>query len=192
MASRSTWWTWPTLPGHTTPTLTAKSTSSCASARCWCSSRCGAAPPAAIGQLPGTDHANFVPPAIGRWWPEQGGIYAGVACGTEGAPDHHLVLGQPRVEGQLGWHAAMAWARSIVMRGFADWQLPSAAESALLFASLRECFDRGWHWTSDTPLIDGMAFAQDFSDGYQARHCKTANFRTRAVRRVPTQPVAQP
>ena len=42
-------------------------------------------PAAAVKPLKG------VPP-IGANWPGQGGFYAGVVRGTDGKPDHHLIL----------------------------------------------------------------------------------------------------
>lgn len=31
-------------------------------------------------------------PRLGAPWPEQGGIYAGIVRGRDGAPDHHLII----------------------------------------------------------------------------------------------------
>ncbi|MDD0981684.1 DUF1566 domain-containing protein [Pseudomonas shahriarae] len=44
-------------------------------------------------------------PAIGTYWPEQGGVYAGVMRGEEGRPDYHLVVAQ----GDKGENSSVAW-----------------------------------------------------------------------------------
>ena len=62
-------------------------------------------------------------------------------------------------------------------------RLPTRNESALLYAHLRESFDRSsWHWTS-TRASGGAAWNQGFDDGYQDSDDLSFEARVRLVRR---------
>jgi len=123
-------------------------------------------------------------PAIGQPWPGQGGIYAGLARGEDGQPDHHLVLAVEQPAIRLKWAAGVEWARGIEADGHKDFALPTRFESALLYANLRDQFDTSaWYWTS-TQYSDGCAWDQDFGNGYQDVNDKSYEGRVRAVRRL--------
>ena len=127
------------------------------------------------------------PPPIGHPW--QGGIYAGVARGDGGAPDHHLILSPDLPDRRLQFTAAVDWAQALRTAGLSDWSLPNRRESSLLFANLRDQFEPAWYWTSeavdssDDP--DGSyAWRQGFIDGSQdSSGHKSYEGRARAVRR---------
>ena len=109
-----------------------------------------------------------------------GGIYAGIARGENGQPDHHLIL-LDEAPKRLSWKKALEWAKSIG----AD--LPTRSESALLYANLRDLFQTDWwYWTSTQSAGDeAYAWIQDFDFGDQIIDRKGDDYRARAVRRVP-------
>ena len=121
-------------------------------------------------------------PRIGEMWADQGGIYAGLCRGIDGAADHHLILSTAKPDTELAWDDALAWARDLDDAGLNDWALPTRAESAVLFGNLRDQFDREWHWTSEQGSA-GTAWYQYFSGGYQGLY-ESFRGRARAVRRL--------
>lgn len=124
------------------------------------------------------------PPRIGHPWPAQGGIYAGIARGVEGAADHHLILAPVVPSALLAWQPARDWARGLAHTAFTDWDLPTRAESALLFAQLRDQLEHGWHWTSEAYRPDGaFAWSQHFGGGQEYVR-KIFESHARAVRRL--------
>ena len=127
----------------------------------------------------------LLPPRVGHRWAAQGGLYAGIARGAEGQPDHHLILAETAPDGALPWQAAVDWAAGLHLHSFSDWSLPTRAESALLYANLRGFFSGGWHWTGETHADDGSyAWLQTFYDGSQYYDHKSYEGRARAVRRL--------
>lgn len=129
--------------------------------------------------------ASQTPPPIGHPWPTQGGLYAGLARGVDGAPDHHLILANVMPSAPLAWQPAMDWAAGLTHGGFDDWALPTRAESAVLFAHLREQFEPRWHWTSEVDAEDGAcAWDQHFDNGFQSTSHESYVGRARAVRRL--------
>lgn len=125
-----------------------------------------------------------IAPRIGEVWPGQGGIYAGIARGTDGMPDAHLILCATTPDSTLDWGSALKWAANLDCDGFRDWHIPSRAESALLFANLRADIAPVWHWTADE--YDGSyAWRQYFYFGTQYDDVKSFHARARAVRRFP-------
>lgn len=133
---------------------------------------------AAPGSVATNPVANM--PNIGDQWPEQGGIYAGIARGLDGEPDGHLVLLPNEPTDKLNWTAANDWAKRVGN----DSRLPTRFESALLYANLQDKIDTdGWYWTG-TQSSDGTAFNQDFHYGNQGSSTKKSEGRARAVRRL--------
>ena len=122
-----------------------------------------------------------IPPRVGEVWPDQGGIYAGIARGFDGEPDGHLVLLPDEPTDKLNWAAANDWAQRLGN----DARLPKRFESALLYANLRDKIDiDGWYWTG-TQSSDNYAFVQHFYDGFQdVNYLKSSEGRARAVRRL--------
>jgi hypothetical protein len=123
-------------------------------------------------------------PAIGSFWAQQGGYFAGLVRGTEGAPDHLLILSAHKPAKELAWQAAMDWAASLDADDHRDWSLPNRAESAVLFGNVRDQFaDGGWHWTGEQ-YSRNLAWGQDFDVGLQTTIDKGYEGRARAVRRL--------
>lgn len=114
--------------------------------------------------------------------PLQGGLYAGILTNPNGEP-YVLVLLPEQPADRLTWRDAMAWAE-----GLGDGaDLPTRAESALLFALLQKEFKPNWHWTN-TPYGASSAWFQTFSDGVQSLGRQHYEFCARAVRRLILQP----
>ena len=108
-----------------------------------------------------------------------GGIYAGIHTLPDGT-HHAVLLLQDTPSKRLDWSAATAWAESV--RG----QLPSRPIAALLFANVRTCFERAWHWTNEVHEDDSScAWIQLFSYGGQDFNCQSSEGRARAVRLIP-------
>jgi hypothetical protein len=131
----------------------------------------------------GTTTSQTAPPTIGEYWPGQGGIYAGVARGRDGAPDYHLVLCKEATDRDFTWRAALDHAKTIEADGHKDFTVPTRWESALLYANLQDQFDTDyWHWTS-TQFSELRAWNQDFYYGYHYDDDKDYERRVRFVRR---------
>jgi hypothetical protein len=151
-------------------------------------------------RLPGDDARNghaFVgvrddPPAIGRYWPGQGGIYAGVVAGRDGDGifelDYHLILEHEQDRAEITWQPALEWARSIDRDGHRDFDLPTRSEQAILFGNVPALFEHSWYW-SNTPHASGSHYAwcHYFADGLQSYYREANAFRARAVRRLKIQ-----
>src|SRR5262245_11379444 len=66
-------------------------------------------------------------PRIGELWSAQGGIYAGVMRGRDGASDYYLIVG-PEYETDIDWNAGDKWAAGLKVHGLADFSLPFRKE----------------------------------------------------------------
>lgn len=110
---------------------------------------------------------------------KEGEHYAGLILGKEGKPDHHLVL-LPGEAQEVSWSAAREWAAG--MGG----ELPTRRELALLYANLREQFERLWYWSSETqePRAQ-LVWGQNFTSGIQTMYGRPFRGRARAIRRMP-------
>lgn len=121
--------------------------------------------------------SQVTPPRIGANWPEQGGVYAGIVRGEEGAADHHLIL-LPGDAQDLTWQAAMDWAND------AGGALPTRCEQALLYANVKGLFEAEWYWSCEQHAsVPVCAWLQDFVLGDQNYYDKASKDRARAVRR---------
>ena len=116
-----------------------------------------------------------IPAAIGAAF--AGGIYAGISRGVDGAPDEHLVL-LPGEAVDVNWGAAGAFAASV------GGELPTRAEQALLFASLKDQFEPRWYWSGEQ-AGPSFAWGQNFLNGNQLNDNRSYEGRARAVRRLP-------
>lgn len=152
-------------------------------------------------------------PRLGTAWPGQGGVFAGIGRGHDGAPDYALILatdpasifkdvawgktGQdvPGAKSRHDSHGntqAMADAGcklaklilALDIEGHTDFVLPSKADMDLLTANVPELFEEDWHWTS-TQLSAHGAFVQDFQDGDSGWCYEGTEHQARAVRRIP-------
>lgn len=121
-------------------------------------------------------------PKIGEYWPGQGGIYAGIARGWNGAADYPLILGIDAPAISVKWQAAIDHAKTIEADGHCDFRLPSKTESALLYANLKDLFDTDhWYWVGEQYSED-TAWIQFFNDGHQLYLDKDYEHRVRFVR----------
>ena len=104
--------------------------------------------------------------------------YAGVILGKDGQPDHHLVLFPGEAE-EVSWAAARDWA--VATGG----QLPTRRELSLLYANLREHFQRVWYWSCEPqePRAQ-LVWGQNFTSGIQTMYGRPFRGRARAVRRL--------
>jgi hypothetical protein len=108
----------------------------------------------------------------------EGEMYAGLILGRHGEPDHHLVL-LPAKAADVSWPAAQDWASE---RGGA---LPTRSELALLFANLRDEFDRAWYWSSEQHETRAqLVWGQNFASGIQTVYGRPFRGNARAVRRI--------
>jgi hypothetical protein len=139
--------------------------------------------PRFVANEPGPATASATPPAIGEYWPGQGGTYAGIARGRDGEPDYHLILAAEAPTTGFKWQAALEFSKTIVIDGHKDFAVPSRWESALLYANLQDKLDQdNWHWTS-TQSSEYRAFYQSFHGGGQDTGVKDYERRCRFVRR---------
>ncbi len=124
-------------------------------------------------------------PRIGSEWPGEGGIYAGIMRGRDGAPDYRLIVG-PQHDGELKWQAAMEWATGVNVKNCPiDFTLPFRAEQALLFANVPELFEKTWYWSREQHAVSAdFAWVQLFNHGNQYHYHKDVEWRARAVRRL--------
>ena len=108
----------------------------------------------------------------------EGEQYAGLILGKEGKPDHHLVL-LPGEALEISWSFAREWAQE------SGGELPSRRELALLYANLREQFERVWYWSSEPqePRAQ-LVWGQNFTSGIQTMYGRPFRGRARAVRRL--------
>ena len=115
---------------------------------------------------------------------QPGEQYAGIIVGKDGEPSHHLVL-LPEQHGCTTWKKASEWATQ------QGGSLPTRREQSLLFANLKDQFEKDWYWSSESYEPDtASAWFQYFTNGYQNYHHKDHNHcRARAVRRVKVEDV---
>ena len=119
-------------------------------------------------------------PAIGST-SSRGDIYAGIARGNDSERDYHLWLCPENPSERMAWADAVKWADNLGAHA----SVPSRAEQALLFANLKDQFERECYWSSAQYAgNDECAWYQNFNDGYQSRNRKGSQLRVRAVRRL--------
>lgn len=112
----------------------------------------------------------------------QGEQYAGLILGKDGKADHHVVLLPGEAE-DVSWSAAREWA---MQNGG---ELPTRRELALLYANLREHFQRMWYWSSEPQeLRSHLVWGQNFTSGIQTMYGRPFRGRAKAVRRLPIEP----
>lgn len=123
----------------------------------------------------------FTPPAIGEYWPGQGGVYAGQVREGDGTC-YHVILADAKPSSRLAWTAALKWAKTVGVDGHTDFEIPTRRASALLYANLSDRFEKTWHWTS-TSYSESYAWVSYFSSGDQGSAHKDTSCAARAVRR---------
>lgn len=157
---------------------------------------------------------STTPPAVGEYWANQGGIYAGIT--TNGERQWHLVLAiDPASKIKAPWgkfpneisgefsdsdgnHNCLLISKAepdnkiishltqLNIDGHTDFYLPSKNELKQLYKNIPEQFEKIWHWTS-TQYSALHAWGQDFGDGFQGVSLKDIELAVRAVRRLPIQ-----
>lgn len=109
---------------------------------------------------------------------QEGEQYAGLILGKD-EQDYHLVL-LPGETGDVSWPVAAEWAGE---RGGA---LPTRRELALLFANLRDGFERNWYWSNEPHATRAqLVWGQNFASGIQTIYGRPYRGHARAVRRIP-------
>lgn len=104
--------------------------------------------------------------------------YAGLILGKDGQDDYHVVL-LPDDAGDVSWTLARSWA------GEHGGELPNCRELSLLFANLREQFQREWYWSSEQHHTRmQLVWGENFASGIQTAYGRQFRGHARAVRRV--------
>lgn len=153
-------------------------------------------------------------PRIGEFWPEQGGVYAGLMRGVDGSADYHLVI----AAGDEGQQAELEWGGRGKDEPGATSEWDGKANTAALVASVHAHPAAEWaaslsigghhdwylaarresalcyanvpelfdkvYHWTSTQYSPGSAWNQNFYDGSQDGNDKSYDFRVRAVRRV--------
>ncbi|MDR9749882.1 DUF1566 domain-containing protein [Pseudomonas sp. SZMC_28357] len=145
-------------------------------------------------------------PAIGEYWPGQGGINGGFVPARGDIPGHYLIFadkdlgehkwgrykeesnatskwdGKANTDALIaeGGHPAAEKAREYTADGHEDFDLPAAAQ--LYQAWAHDLITEGAYWSSSQRSAD-HAFYMDFVDGGQNSLGKYSELRVRPVRR---------
>ncbi|WP_440062595.1 DUF1566 domain-containing protein [Pseudomonas syringae] len=151
-------------------------------------------------------------PALGSYWPGEGGVNAGLMRGIEGGRDYYLIvptgddLGELKfggygeeIDGAGSASEGLANTQALVASehkhpaalacvkfsadGKDDFYLPARRELQLAEANVPEVFAKGWHWSSSQRSAY-YAFGQYFGDGVQYGFGKGNELRVRPVRRL--------
>lgn len=122
-------------------------------------------------------------PNIAQHWPEQGGIYVGIARGFDGEPDGHIILLDDMPLEEMNWKNGTAWAASLGNGA----RLPSRFEMALIGANISDKISPKGHYWSASEYSATLAWYQYWNSGnpgYQYVNVKTNALYVRAVRRL--------
>ncbi|MFJ9993375.1 DUF1566 domain-containing protein [Pseudomonas putida] len=150
-------------------------------------------------------------PALGSYWPGQGGYNAGLVRGENGAPDYYLIV--PVLDEQLRteWggrgeecegaasasdglantkalladskeYPAAKLASEFTADGHSDFYLPARRELQVAEANVPELFEKAIHWSSSQRSAD-FAYTMAFQDGWLDHRGKNLEFLVRPVRR---------
>lgn len=144
-------------------------------------------------------------PAIGEYWPGQGGIYAGDFRAGDGTV-YGLIVAAEEDVGRARWAQdgnrdlsdwdglantaalrtdcpAAKLAADYVRDEHSDFYLPARRELQLAAANVPEKFGKeSWYWSS-TPYSESYAWAVDFEDGNTFSSFRLDEFRVRPFRR---------
>jgi hypothetical protein len=162
-----------------------------------------------VGVAPANAPAADFTPALGEYWPGQGGIYGGKMQTRDGQPEYHLIFAAEDI-GEHAWggrgtesgatskwdgmrnteqllsegdRPAAAVAAKYSADGHHDFYLPAAAELYEAWLNIPERFAKDtWYWSSSQRSAN-HAFSLHFGVGYQSSYGKTIELRVRPVRR---------
>lgn len=151
-------------------------------------------------------------PALGEYWPGEGGRNGGLVRGRDGTPDYHLIVPDgPDAEFRAAYggygheteaagspwdglantralladseeHPAARLAADFTRDGHRDYYLPARRELQLAEANVPELFSKGYHWSS-TQCSAYDAFYVGFEGGWQLCNGKDITRLVRPVRR---------
>lgn len=145
-------------------------------------------------------------PALGEYWPGQGGINGGFVAERGDVPAHYLIFaasdvgehawGRYREESEAtskwdgkantdaliaaGGHPAAEACRAYTVDGHSDFDLPAAAQ--LYQAWVHDLITEGYYWSSSQRSAN-LAFGMGFGVGLQLSVGKDDGLRVRPVRR---------
>ncbi|ETK19266.1 hypothetical protein H097_10417 [Pseudomonas sp. FH4] len=149
---------------------------------------------------------STVAPAVGEYWPGQGGINAGYVAARGDIPAHYLIFGDKDL-GEFKWgryqeesaatskwdgktntdalitaggHPAAEAARAHSADGHSDFDLPAATQLHQAWA--HDLIAKGAYWSSSQRSAYN-AFDMDFDGGDQGYDVKDGELRVRPVRR---------
>ncbi|MCE0873767.1 DUF1566 domain-containing protein [Pseudomonas monteilii] len=149
-------------------------------------------------------------PALGSYWPGQGGYNAGLVRGEDGAPDYYLIVPQLTEQLSAAWggygeevegassasdglantralladsneHPAAKLASEFTADGHNDFYLPARRELQLAEANVPELFEKAYHWSSSQRSAN-YAYFLGFEDGWLDFNHKSNEFLVRPVR----------
>lgn len=149
-------------------------------------------------------------PAVGEYWPGQGGHNAGFVPARDGVPAHYLVIAAKdigdrtwggrgneskatsKVDGLAntqallaeGGHPAATACTEHQADGHSDFYLPAAAELYQGWVNTPDLFAKDCYYWSSTQRSAILAFYVNFYGGYQDSLDKYYELRVRPVRRV--------
>lgn len=151
-------------------------------------------------------------PAIGEYWPGQGGVYIAKLPALHHLPERHLILATEEKDGlawgqggkevpgadsqhdghantqallQHGDHPAAAWAAAHQADGHSDFYLPSRLELLMCWLAAPQLFKKdGWYWSS-SQFSRSHAWCQGFErGGSYGSGVKDNELRARPVRTI--------
>jgi hypothetical protein len=132
-----------------------------------------------------TSITTLNPPRINAMWEGQGGVYAGVARGRDGAPDCHVIVPLEQPTEELDWQKILNFIKSLTIDGHSDFIAADRFVTKLVDANTAEHFDPNrWYWTS-SEYSERYAWFQNFYDGFQDDDIKSSKARAVAVRLIP-------
>lgn len=129
------------------------------------------------------------PLKIGSLWPDQGGLFAGLARGDGLSQDYFLVLSTRQTQ-PMDWRAAHRWAMQLGAEGHSDWVTPTRGELQLMRASgLHDAMMMGKTWTSEALHgLPGTAWAHFVGNseraGFETLESTDLKLNAVAVRRL--------
>lgn len=161
---------------------------------------------------PGQTQGMLTPPAMGEYWPGQGGRFICALPALLGMPARHLIAGEgeaedlkfgpsvdvPGAKSQIDGaantaallasdkaHPAAKWASEYTADGHTDFFLPARLDMVMAHLCAPQLFKTsGWYWTS-TQDSRNFAFVQDFECGFSSWDDKGNKHRVRAFRVIP-------
>lgn len=163
-----------------------------------------------LGASPARDDQSTAP-ALGAYWPGQGGYNAGLVRGENGGPDYYLIV--PVLAEQLcaKWggygdevegatsasdglantkalladsneHPAAKLASEFTADGHSDFYLPARRELQVAEANVPEMFEKAYHWSS-SQFSASNAYIMSFENGWLNLTGKLSERLVRPVRR---------